>query len=116
MSDARRRELRDTYDQRPRAAGVYALRNSVTGRTFIASSADLTSVRNRFDFAQATNSVGALDTRVAADARTFGVASFEFEILDQLTVEPNVSADQLADDLTELEALWRSKLADTDLY
>ncbi len=54
--------------------------------------------------------------RVAADARTFGVATFELEILDHLTVDSTTTADQLADDLTELEALWRSKLADTDLY
>jgi len=116
MSDARRRELRETYDQRTPDAGIYALRNTATGRVFVGSSTDLRSIRNRFEFAQTTSSIGALDMRVAADARTYGVDAFELEILDRLKVDSTTTANQVAEDLAELEALWRSKLADTDLY
>jgi hypothetical protein len=112
----RRRELRTAYEQRTSEAGVYAVRNTISGRILIASSADLRSVRNRFEFAQATGSVGALDGRVASDARSVGVAAFELEILDRLSVEPDTPADQLAADLAELEALWRVNLADQPQY
>lgn len=112
----RRRQLRDEYEQRSPEAGVYALRNTKSGRVFIGSSADLRSVRNRFDFAQATGTPSALDVRLAADAREVGVSAFEFEILDRLTLTPDMSADQIAADLAELEALWRTKLADEDQY
>jgi hypothetical protein len=95
---------------------VYALRNTLNGRLLIGSSADLRSVRNRFEFAQATGSVSALDGRLAGEARAVGVAAFALDILDHLSVEPDATADQLAADLAELEALWRAKLADQPQY
>ena len=112
----RRRELRTTYERRVTEAGVYALRNTLSGRLLIGSSADLGSVRNRFEFAQATGSVSALDGRLAGEARAVGVAAFALDILDRLSVEPDATADQLAADLAELEALWRAKLADQPQY
>jgi hypothetical protein len=117
MSDAeRRRELRTAYERRKPEAGVYALRNTESGRILICSSTDLRSVRNRFEFAQATGSIGALDGRLASDARIVGMATFALEILDRLSLEPDTSADQLAADLAELEELWRAKLADRAQY
>ena len=92
------------------------VRNTLSGRILIASSADLRSVQNRFEFAQATGSVGALDGRVASDARRVDVAAFALDILDRLSVEPDTTADQLAADLVELEELWRVKLADQPKY
>ncbi len=112
----RRRELRTTYERLVPEAGVYALRNTLNGRLLIGSSADLRSVRNRFEFAQATGAIGALDGRLANEARALGVAAFALEILDRLSVEADASADQLAADLAELEALWRAKLADQPQY
>ncbi len=117
MSDAgRRRELRAAYKRRTPDAGVYSLRNTANDRMLIGSSADLGSLQNRFDFAQATGSVSALDGRLVSDARTFGVAAFELEILDRLSVGSETSAEQLAADLAELEALWRAKLAEQPQY
>ena len=75
-SKDRRGELRATYEQRPREAGVYVLRNTVTGRILIASSVDLASIRNRLEFGQSTDSTGVLDRRLVADARAHGMASF----------------------------------------
>jgi|SRR6188768_1291415 len=112
----RRRELREGYEQQPREAGVYALRNKLDGRLLISSSPDLRSVRNRYDFAQSTGSVGALDGRLAREARTVGVAAFDLEILDRLSVDPETPTDDLAKDLAELEALWKAKLADQPQY
>ena len=110
MSDTKRRnELRSAYESRATDAGVYALRNTLNGRLLILASADLRAVRNRFEFAQVTGSIGALDGRLASEARTVGVAAFALEVLDP-------SADQLAADLVELEALWRAKLADQPQY
>ena len=117
MSDTRgRNELRSAYESRATDAGVYGLRNTLSGRLLILSSADLRAVRNRFEFAQVTGSIGALDGRLASEARTVGVAAFALEVLDRLSVEPDTSADQLAADLAELEALWRAKLADQPQY
>jgi hypothetical protein len=115
-SSERRRELRAQYAQRPAEAGVYLLRNTATGRVLVASAADLGAVRNRLDFARSTQTPGALDHRLAADARALGVDAFELEILDRLDVTPAMSPDDVRADLGALEQLWREKLAGEPQY
>src|SRR3954453_13030809 len=115
-SRERREQLRTAYEERPRQAGVYALRNTASGRTLVASSADLAAVRNRLDFGRSTNSTGVLDRRLVADARAYGMNSFELEVLDVLEPSPTDDADQVLADLKELEQLWRDKLADHPQY
>ena len=110
-SSERRRELRATYEQRSSEAGVYALRNAATGRVLVAATMDLAAARNRLDFAKATQTPGALDHRVAADVRAFGVDAFVFEILDRLEITPAMTPDRARADLAALEQLWREKLA-----
>lgn len=115
-SREKRDELRAAYEQTPREAGVYALRNRVSGRVLVASSVDLASVRNRLDFGQTTNSTGVLDRRLVADARAHGMSSFELEVLDVLESDANADAAQVAADLKSLEQLWREKLSGDPQY
>jgi hypothetical protein len=111
MSSQRRRELRARYEQRPSEAGVYALRIMATGRVLVASTTDLAAARNRLDFAQATQTPGALDHRVAADVRAFGFDAFVLEVLDSLEITPAMTPDDVRADLDALEQLWREKHA-----
>jgi len=115
-SGDRRGELRGTYERRQAEAGVYLLRNSVTGRVLVGSSPDLRSMRNRLEFGQATNSPGVLDRRMVDDAREHGMAAFEFEVADVLETTPGMSEAEVAADLDQLAALWREKLADVPQY
>ena len=115
-SRERRDELRSAYEDKPREAAVYALRNTVTGRLFIGSTVDLASLRNRLDFGIQTNSTGVLDRRLVDDAKAHGVASFSLEVLDMLDADPTRDAAATAGDLAALEALWREKLADQAQY
>ena len=115
-SKDRREELRSTYEQRPREAGVYVLRNSATGRILIASTVDLASIRNRLEFGQSTHSTGVLDRRLVADARAHGMESFSLEVLDTLPADPERDDAQAAADLKALEELWRDQLADQPQY
>ena len=115
-SSQRRRQLRAEYEQRPSEAGVYVVRNTATGRALVASTTDLAAVRNRLEFAQATQTPGALDHRLAADVRTFGIAAFVLEVLDRLEITPAMTPDDVRADLAALEQLWREKLAAGPLY
>jgi hypothetical protein len=115
-SAERRRELRAQYEQRPAGAGVYALRNTATGRVLVASAADLGAVRSRLEFANTTGTPSALDHRLAADARELGLDVFSFEILDVLDVRPGMTPDEVRADLDALEQLWREKLAAEPQY
>ena len=115
-SPDRRRELRSAYDERPTTAGVYLIRNTVTGRVFIGSSGDLVTVRNRLDFGQATASAGVLDLRMRPDALAHGMDAFRMETLDTLDMPPGTDPARARADLTALETLWREKLADLPQY
>jgi len=115
-SREQRDTLRATYEQRPKEAAVYALRNSVTGRMLIASTTDLASLRNRLDFGRSTNSTGVLDRRLVSDGRAHGLESFELEVLDVLEADLDRTDVQTAADLAALETLWREKLADQPQY
>jgi hypothetical protein len=112
----RRRELRAAYDRRRTDAGIYVLRNTVTGRVFLGSAPDLAAVRNRLEFGQATGTSGVLDRRMAADARAHGMGSFELEVIDTIDVADGTPPGDVAADLKELEALWREKLGDVPRY
>lgn len=115
-SPDRRRELRASYDERSTEAGVYLIRNTITGRVFIGSAPDLQTVRNRLDFGRTTGSTGVLDLHMRPDAVAHGMGSFELEVLDSIEVAPGTPPDEVRADLDALEALWREKLADLPRY
>ena len=112
----RRRELRAEYEQRATEPAVYVLRNGVTGRALLASALDLRAARNKLEFARATNLAGALDGRLTADVREYGIEAFELEVLDVLDVKPEATRAEIMADLRALEDLWREKLAGEPLY
>jgi hypothetical protein len=109
-SRERRDELRVEYERQPRTAGVYAIRNTVTGRVLIASSTDLASVHNRLEFGRSTGSTGVLDRRLVEDARRHGMDAFEIEVLDTLDADSSRSEEDTRADLRTLEELWRETL------
>ncbi len=115
-SGDRRRELRASFDERHLQAGVYALRNNVTGRVLLGSAPDLAALRNKLAFAQQTNTPGALDHRLAADLRQYGIGAFTLEVLDVFDVRPDMTAASVHEDLDALEQLWREKLDEVPLY
>jgi hypothetical protein len=117
MTDnARRRALREEYKQTHPEAGVYAIRNTANNRVLIGSSPNLPSVRNKLQFAQSTNMPGALDHRLSKDIREYGLAAFSLEILEVLETRPEMSREQILEDLATLEALWREKTDPALLY
>ncbi len=111
MTDkARRRELREQALQHPPDAGVYAIRHRATGRVLVAAAVNLAGARNRFDFAVATNTLGALDGQLGGDIAAHGVDGLEFEVLETLEVEPGTPEAELRAELATLEALYREEL------
>jgi hypothetical protein len=112
----RRGEHGEVYRLRITEAGVYMLRNTVTGKILIASSRDLAAVRSKIEFGRFTKSASVLDHRVAADARTHGMESIELVVLDVIDLRPEMTLAEVAADLVSLEAYWREKLAHVPQY
>jgi hypothetical protein len=112
----RRRELREQYKQTRPEAGVYRIVNRENGKSLLGSTTNLPSLRAKMEFAQSTNTPGALDRHLAKEINKYGLAAFFLEVLEVLEVKPETSPAQLQQDLQTLEALWRERYDPALLY
>lgn len=116
MSD--RKALLRAYKETPRAAGIYRVRNTVTGRVLIGPSPNLPGMlnRQRFDLEMGSH----LDKPLQHDYNTLGVDAFTFDVLDELTFpEGSTPAPAaLREELAALHELWveRLQVEGVDLY
>ncbi len=102
-----KRTLKQQYLAKTSRAGVYAIRNLVTGRVLVASSNDVQGAlnRHRFELRQG----GHRNRLLSQDWSRHGEASFAFDILGM--VEPEVDSTlDVARELEELLALWRQEI------
>ena len=103
-----RKALIREYKQRRPPAGVYRVRNTVTGRSLVAASANLPAILNRHE---AQLRMGGHPLRAfQADWTEHGAASFVFEVLDTLTPREDPAYDPVPD-LTVLEDMWLDRLS-----
>lgn len=117
MTDAaRRKELAADYKRTRTEAGVYQVRNTASGRMLLGASMNLPAMRNRLAFARSTGSASALDPRLKADATQYGIAAFEFEVLEVLEAALEATTAEVRRDLDALETLWRERLDPALLY
>ena len=97
-------------------AGVYAIRNSVTGKRLITSNRNLKNIAGRIDFAKSTNATTFFDRRLKDDIAQYGAQAFVFEPLETLSIKPEMTPAQIDADLKELEALVRQRFDPAELY
>ncbi|RFO97512.1 ArsR family transcriptional regulator [Rhodoferax lacus] len=99
--------LKRQYLETTTRAGVYAIRNQITGRALVAGSTNVQGTLNRHHFelrhSQHRN------TRLAQDWVEHGENSFLFEVLDR--VKPSEDpAFNAAQELDMLVSLWRQEI------
>ena len=112
MTDkARRRELKEQARQNPPEAGVYRIVNKKAGTYLLGSAVNLDSMRSKLAFARSTGSPSALDLRLKAEILRDGLEHFDLEILDTLTITPEMTTADVRAELATLEELWRERLA-----
>ncbi len=106
-SAERKRELKRAYMERVKPAGVFCIRNTVTGKVLLGSSLNLDGAlnRHRFMLSQASHYNQALQR----DWTLHGGGAFVFEILERVEIsqEPNFDVEE---GLTRLEQKWLEKL------
>jgi hypothetical protein len=107
----RRKELKEQARQNPPEAGVYRIVNKKAGTYLLGSAVNLESMRSKFAFARSTGSPSALDLRLKPEILRDGLDSFDLEILDTLSVTPEMSTADVRAELATLEDLWRERLA-----
>jgi hypothetical protein len=104
-----RKELIRKYKETPRPMGVYVVRNTATGKSFIGSSVDVPARLNRLR----TQLQSGLhpNRELQDDWKRLGADGFALETLD--TLEPSDQpGNDPGEDLRVLEAMWREKLGE----
>jgi hypothetical protein len=111
ISPMDRKALTRAYKEAPRPMGVYPIRNTVNGKSLVASSINLPAILNRHQAALRLG--GHTNKALQKDWNELGPEAFEFEVLDTLTPSAK-PGDKPADDLLALEAMWIEKLSATE--
>ncbi|MEJ2168115.1 MAG: GIY-YIG nuclease family protein [Desulfobacterales bacterium] len=102
-----RSEAKRDYKQTKRPMGVYRIRNTRNGKSYVGFSTDLQARMNR---QKAELRFGShRNAELLSEWKSFGEASFEFEILDELAHDDNAKADP-AEELRILAEMWVHKL------
>ena len=99
--------LKREYLETKTRAGVYAIRNQITGRVFVAGSTNVQGALNRHQFE--LRSGHHRNARLAQDWREHGESNFQFDILD--LVKPSEDPTfNVAQELAMLVSLWRQEI------
>jgi hypothetical protein len=101
------RTLKRQYLETNSRAGVYAIRNQITGRALVAGSTNALSTlnRHRFELQHGQHR----NVRLAQDWVEHGETSFLFEVLDMVKPSED-SAFNAAQELELLVSLWRQEI------
>ncbi|NQV08199.1 GIY-YIG nuclease family protein [bacterium] len=108
MDDQSRKDLIRHYRETAQPMGIYQVANRETGAGVLGASTNLTAILNRHR-AQ-LDSGGHPDKALQRDWDAHGADAFVFEVLDILEARDDPGYDP-SDDLAELEAMWRERLA-----
>ena len=106
MREEDKRRKRE-YKEGRRESGVFQIRNTASGKVFVASGLDLPGVMNRHRFELTKGSH--MNARLQADWDELGGEGFAFEVLDQLGEVGGTEAE-LRGELAFLEELWLDRL------
>lgn len=102
-----KQERKRTYQEQPKSAGVFQVKNTVNGKVLLGSSLNLHGPLNAHRFMLKMGSHS--NKQLQQEWNSYGSDAFVFEILAEVRVtdEPNF---HLSDELTLLEEIWLEEL------
>ncbi|TWI70025.1 hypothetical protein IP91_01103 [Pseudoduganella lurida] len=102
-----KRLLKQQYLETKTRAGVYMIRNRVTGRVLVAGAGDAQGAlnRHRFELRQGSHR----NRLLRQDWLSHGETSFTFEVLDMVKPGADTAAD-ITRELADLLVLWRQEI------
>ena len=107
MPQETRRALARKYKETVRPAGVFAIRNTLSGRLYVAGSLDVEGAMNRARFELGLRSHR--NKALVRDWTAHGAANFSFQVIDRIKERDDPAFDRAAE-LEKLLVLWREEL------
>lgn len=114
MKKPNKKELIAAYKERKVKGGVYAIKNTVTGKVLLLCATDIQGCKNRFDFSQ--NTGGCVNMKLTEDWNKYGGKSFVFELLEEVEMSPTQTQKEFSEDIKLLYEIWLEKLNSVELY
>lgn len=114
MESNDRKALSTQYKDREVIGGVYLIRNRQSNRLLVDSTADLSSIKNRFEFSVKTDSC--VYMKLQKDWAELGGGSFSLEILEELRKNDSQTSAAFKADVDLLKEMWLEKLSGEDFY
>ena len=114
QDNSSRKDMIQRYKERKKLGGVYVVRNTIKDKILIEATADLSSSKNRFEFAQKTGSC--VDLKLKKDWNDQRGAGFVFEVLEELEKGETQTDAEFSADVKLLKELWIEKMADEVIY
>jgi hypothetical protein len=102
-----RQELKRDYQERVKPAGVFQIKNTITGKVFLGSSLNLEGALNGHRFSLITGVHRT--TALQHDWDSYGAHAFTFEVLEVVKISDALYFN-LSDELTLLEQIWTEQL------
>lgn len=102
-----RQELKRAYQERPKQAGVFQIKNVASGKVLLGSSLNLDGALNRHRFMLSIG--GHPNKELQQDWSRLGAEAFVCEVLEvvKLAEDPHFN---ISDELTLLEQIWLEQL------
>lgn len=114
MDKQSKKNMSAAYKEKKKTGGIYAIRNSVTGKALLGAATDMEGFRNRFSFSQATGSC--VQPKLEADWKKYGGQAFVLEIMETIEKKSDQTDREFADDIAVLKDLWMEKSDPLSLY
>ena len=102
-----RQELKRDYQERVKPAGVFQVKNTISGKVLLGSSLNLEGALNGHRFSLTIGSHR--NTALQHDWNSYGSDPFAFEVLEMVKISDSPYFN-LSDELTLLEQIWIEQL------
>ena len=109
-----RKALSAQYKDREVVGGVYLIRNTLTNKVLLESAADISAMKNRFEFSQNTGTC--VYMKLQKDWTGLGGSGFTLEVLEELRKNDSQTDKAFKADVDLLKEIWLEKLSGEDLY
>ena len=114
MEKAKRKQIIAEYKQQKTTGGVYRILNKETGKSLIKSDINMEAIRNRFNFAQKTNTCIIL--KLQHDWNKYGSEAYVLETFEEIEIKNDKNLKAFRDRLKKLEEKWKEKYTEEQLY
>ena len=108
MDKQSKKVLKEQYKSMLEVGGVYCIKCSAAGRSWVKATTNMQGAKNRFEFLALTNHCP--ETSMIEVWKQFGADAFSFEVLEEIKKKETQTSCEFSEDVNTLLEIWIEKL------